>query len=320
MHGDDFSFAGRGGDLDWVKGEMGRRFLVKVVGVLGLTYEADPRHAEILVQTLCGEERALSVPGLKPSAAVGDAQELGSRESGLFRSCAARANYLSLDRPDVAFATKELCRRMRAPTCGDLQMLRKVARYLLGSPRLLYRYTWQAKAGLRTYTDTDFAGCLDTRRSTSGGCIFYGNHMIKHWSTTQKVVTLSSAEAELAGIVKSVGEALGLQSLAADLGIQAEISVHADSSAAIGICRRSGIGRVRHLAVSQLWVQERLKAGAFRLIKVAGGLNPADALTKVLARDGLDRHLATMSVVREAGRAESAPQLNADIDRTLVRV
>ena len=163
------------------------------------------------------------------------------------------------------------------------------------------------------FTDTDFAGCLATRKSTSGGCVMRGKHLLKHWSSTQKAVTLSSAEAELGGIVKGAGEGLGLQSLAVDLGLSLSFELHADSSAAIGICRRSGIGRVRHLAVGQLWVQEKLREGAFKLFKVAGSENVADVLTKNLARDLLDKHLAAMGVMRAEGRAASAPMVSAEI-------
>jgi hypothetical protein len=135
-----------------------------------------------------------------------------------------------------------------------------------------------------------------------------GAHLIKHWSATQKAVTLSSGEAELCGIVKGTAEALGIQSLGRDLGIEMEVSVHTDSSAAAGICRRSGIGRVRHLAVGQLWVQEGLRRGDFRLYKVAGVDNPADLLTKHLSREVIDRHLETLSLIRQEGRAETAPE------------
>jgi hypothetical protein len=101
------------------------------------------------------------------------------------------------------------------------------------------------------------------------------------------------------------------------LGITLKFSIHADSSAAIGICRRSGIGRVRHLAVSQLWEQKRLCAGSFTLHKVAGDENPADILTKVVARTLLDRHLGRMAMIREAGRATSAPMVSAQVDQRL---
>ena len=87
------------------------------------------------------------------------------------------------------------------------------------------------------------------------------------------------------------------------------MAVMADSSAAIGICRRTGIGRVRHLAVGQLWVQERVRAGDFELWKHPGVDNPADILTKGVARELIDRHTAAVGLSWEDGRAASAPRL-----------
>ncbi len=97
-----------------------------------------------------------------------------------------------------------------------------------------------------------------------------GSHLLKHWASTQKRITLSSGEAELGAVVRGFTEALGIQSYARDLGAEFELEVHADSSAAIGICRRSGIGKVRHLAVMQLWVQELVSDGRCRWFKVLG--------------------------------------------------
>jgi hypothetical protein len=218
---------------------------------------------------------------------------------------------LAMDRPDLSFATKELCRRMSAPVAADAASLRRVARYLSDEPRTVYHFAWQATGSFNAFVDTDFAGCQKTRKSTSGGCAMMGSHLIKHWSTTQKVVTLSSGEAELAGIVKGTAEALGLQSLAADLGISIKVQIHADSSAAIGICKRSGIGKVRHLAVGQLWIQEKVRSGEISLMKVLGTENPADLLTKHLARDMIDQHLTKLAISRETGRAASAPKVAA---------
>ena len=144
-----------------------------------------------------------------------------------------------------------------------------------------------------------------------------GTHLLKHWSSTQKVLTLSSGEAELAGVVKGASEGYGLQSLALDLGIVLKFSVFADSSAAIGICRRTGIGKVRHLAVQQLWVQERVRSGGFRLIKVAGVDNPADLYTKYLTAEVTRRLHGMHAVVPESGRAATAPQVAAKVDDSL---
>ena len=86
-----------------------------------------------------------------------------------------------------------------------------------------------------------------------------GSHLIKHWSTTQTTVALSSAEAELTGICKGAAQGLGMQSLVNDLGMKWSLSVATDAAAAIGICRRRGLGKIRHLATADLWVQDRIK-------------------------------------------------------------
>ena len=78
--------------------------------------------------------------------------------------------------------------------------------------------------------------------------------------------------------------AVPFQAVAADLGVPGMLRLHADSAAAIGICNRSGIGRARHLAVGQLWVQERISSGEVRLFNVLGKSNPADILTKAIPR------------------------------------
>ena len=95
---------------------------------------------------------------------------LSEVEAGWFRGAAARANYLAQDRFDLAFAANELCRRMAVPRQSDLVALRRLARYVLGAPRLVQCFRWQEPTrGFVVYTDTDFAGCPRTRRSTNGG-------------------------------------------------------------------------------------------------------------------------------------------------------
>ena len=130
-------------------------------------------------------------------------------------------------------------------------------------------------------------------------------------------VTLSSGEAELGGVVKGASEALGLQSVAEDLGVQLRIALCTDSSAAVGICRRLGIGRVRHLAVGQLWIQELVRDEVLDLYKVKGEENPADLLTKPLGRVVLDGHLGRLQLRRMTGRAASAPAASTDVDTSL---
>ena len=101
-----------------------------------------------------------------------------------------------------------------------------------------------------------------------------GGHLLKHYSVTQPTIALSSGEADLSGIVRGASQALGFQAVAKDVGYDVSIQLWSDATAAIGICRRRGLGRVRHLDVADLWIQERLRAGDFRLNKILGAQNP----------------------------------------------
>ena len=97
--------------------------------------------------------------------------------------------------------------------------------------------------------------------------------------------------------------------MAQDVGIPLRVHIFTDATAAIGICRRRGLGKIRHLHVSDLWVQDRLKRGDFTLSKVDGSANPADILTKHVSRELLAKHMASMGIFSEDGRAGSAPAL-----------
>ena len=86
-------------------------------------------------------------------------------------------------------------------------------------PRAVLRFPWGLPpAKMTAYVDSDFAGCTSTRKSTSGGVVFWGETCLKSWSKTQGPVALSSAEAECYALVKGLVEGFGLQSLLQELG------------------------------------------------------------------------------------------------------
>ena len=137
-----------------------------------------------------------------------------------------------------------------------------------------------------------------------------GSHLIKSYSRQQKTVALSSAEAELHAMVAASAETIGVVALCRDMGIVMEGEVYADSTAAIGIAQRSGSGRVRHIRVQALWVQEVRSTGRLSYKKVLGSRNPADILTKHVGAELLQIHLKTLGVEARDGRAETAPTLD----------
>lgn len=81
----------------------------------------------------------------------------------------ARCNHITPDRPDMAFAVKELARHMSKTTKGDLLKFKRLGRYLVSKPRMQQQYPWQGiQSIIKAYTDADWAGCRETRKFTTG--------------------------------------------------------------------------------------------------------------------------------------------------------
>ena len=99
----------------------------------------------------------------------------------------------------------------------------------------------------------------------------HGSHVIKTWNSTQKHVTLSSGEAELMAMAKGATEAIGFAQLFEEWGRPMKVEVRTDSSAAIGTAHRIGNGKLRHVRINDLWLQERVKEGSLTVTKVSGG-------------------------------------------------
>ena len=155
--------------------------------------------------------------------------------------------------------------------------------------------------------DSDHAGCVRTRKSTSGGMVRWGTHVLKWWSKTQPTIALSSGEAELAAIVRSTSEGLGMLSIMEEFGITRKLVIKSDAVAAIGIVKRQGLGRVRHLAVADLWIQQKAKEGSIHFQKLPGKENTSDIMTKAVEAETLNRHMSSLGMDFREGRHKDTP-------------
>jgi hypothetical protein len=335
VHGDDFLSAAKDEDLEWLRSELSKNLEIKTQKIgrkektkqmtflgrvltweeSGIRYEADPRHAEIVIQELgLAGGKSAATPGSTTKLDVRDESEgnplMAGQDATRYRAVTARLNFLAQDRTDIQHATKEVSRCMSAPRIGDMDALKHIGKYLLRRPRATYMYKFQSEPSEFTvYSDTDWAGCRSTRKSTSGGIIMHGDHFIKSWSRQQNLVSLSSAEAELYGLVKASSEALGCKSMALDFGHKKGIRLYADASAALGIVHRKGLGKVRHIDTNTHWVQQAACTKRIQYMKVLGTVNPADTLTKHLTEILREQHMQRINMSFDAGRAAAAPEL-----------
>jgi hypothetical protein len=123
-----------------------------------------------------------------------------------YRSIVGALQYLIFTRPDIAYVVQQICLHMHDPREPHLTAMKRILRHLCGTLnfRLLRR---SSTTELRVYTDVDWAGCPDTRRSTSGYAVFLGDNLVSWSSKRQPVVSRSSAEAEYHVVANGVAEA-----------------------------------------------------------------------------------------------------------------
>ena len=141
----------------------------------GVEIEGDDKLVKGLLEEYGGGNKSAETPGL-PAAhklekeAAAEAAVMDSSQAARFRRGAAKLNYVAQDRGDMAYASKEISKHMARPRVGDERMLIRAVEYLRRYPRWISTYCWQqAPGGLTIYTDSDWGGCVRTRRSTSGG-------------------------------------------------------------------------------------------------------------------------------------------------------
>ena len=248
---------------------------------VGISYEADRKHAEPIIRktgapTLTSlkipmskenkeevrdktddivEKRKLGKLGMKEQPLIGHI--LSPAETTRYRALAATANFLAIDRGDIVYCAKELTRHMTTPPTADWEKMVRFGRYLKNRHRVQLWYKFQeTPCQLETFSDTNWAGCRRTRRSTTGGYPVAGSHLIKMWCKRQAVVAVSSAEAELYGLVRASAETLGLISMYKDLGTHMNGVVLGDASAALAIVARRGLGKFE-ASGHQLFVDPR---------------------------------------------------------------
>jgi len=230
---------------------------------------------------------AVSTPGQKIKDPPLDSDDLLPPDKAReFRSDVMRASYLSADRPDICFAIKDAAAGMQTPLVKHGRALKRLAKWLEANPRLVHVVMWQGEINaVDCYSDSDWAGDLVKRKSTSGMAFMHGSHCVHFLSSTQIPTALLTAEAEWYACVRTASRSLGLIEMARCMGLIVKGRLHIDSTATKGIAQRRGVGKIRHLATQTLWLQEIVQRKGVDIYKVAGGENPADLGTKHLATE-----------------------------------
>jgi hypothetical protein len=188
-----------------------------------------------------------------------------------FRSIAGALQYLTFTRPDIAYVVQRICLHMHDPREPHLMAMKRILRYLQETPDYGLLLRCSSSFDLVVYTDADWGGCPDTRRSTSGYAVFLGDNLVS-WSTKrQTVVSRSSAEAEYRAIANGVAEATWLCHLLHELQTPSSrcTLVYCDNISAVYLSTNPvQHQRTKHVEINLHFVREKVAIGQVRILHV----------------------------------------------------
>jgi hypothetical protein len=202
-----------------------------------------------------------------------------------YRSLVGALQYITMTRPDLAYAVQQACLHMHDPRDQHLALVKRILRYLRGTTTLGLHIRRSTALDLVAYSDADWAGCPDTRRSTSGYAIFLGDSLISWSSKRQPTVSRSSAEAEYRAVANAVAECCWLRQLLGELRapVTKATVVYCDNISSVYMAANPvHHRRTKHIELDIHFVREKVALGQLRVLHVPTTQQFADVMTKGL--------------------------------------
>jgi hypothetical protein len=288
-------------EIDAFKNQMKTLFSMSDLGLLSyyLGIEVHQSSGKISLSQAAYAAKILDKCGMKdcnPTLIPMDPRAKLSKESSnplvdstQYRSIVGSLRYLIHTRPDIAHSVGIVSRFMEKPTTEHLAAVKQVLRYVKGTLDHGCVYE-KGEEGLKIhgYSDSDLAGDIDDRKSTSGMVFYLGCNPISWCSQKQKVVALSSCEAEYISASSAACQALWLGRLLADLMMKKEVEpvvLRIDNQSAIALCKNPVFHeRTKHIEIRYHFIRDCVEAGSIDVQYVCTNEQLADILTKALSR------------------------------------
>jgi histone deacetylase 1/2 len=312
---DDIVIAGSTpGAVDRLVRALSAHFPIKDLGVLdyflgleasfhsgGMTVTQRKYALDLLHRVNMENCKATSTPlsAVDPLSRV-SSTPLGTEDSFRHRSIVGGLQYLTLTRPDISFAMNKVCQFLSRPTDVHWEAVKRILRYVKGTLHTGLRFRKSNSTSISIFTDADWAGCVDDRRSTGGFAVFVGPNLVSWSSKKQPSVSRSSTEAEYKALANGAAEAIWVESLLRELGVTQQRTpvLWCDNLGATYLTANPVFhARMKHIEIDFHFVRERVAAGALQVRFISSGDQLADVFTKPATRQMLDRFKTNLNLV-----------------------
>jgi hypothetical protein len=284
-----------------------REFAMKDLGplhhFLGITVERCPdglflhQHTytlDILKRAVMADCKPCTTPVDLQAKLAGDSGP-PVEDASQFQSIAGALQYLTFTRSDIAYAVQQIYLHMHDPREPHLTSMKHILRYLKGTPDYGLVLRRSSSSDIVVYTDADWAGCPDTRRSTSGYAVFLGDNLVSWSAKRQTVVSRSSAEAEYHAVANGVAEVTWLRQLLHELHTPPSrcTLVYCDNISAVYLSNPVHHQCTKHVEIDLHFVREKVAIGQVRVLHVL----TTSQFTDIFTRGSPPRYLMSFSPV-----------------------
>ncbi|KAK1653449.1 hypothetical protein QYE76_071254 [Lolium multiflorum] len=216
---------------------------------------------------------------------------LGPEDSSQYRSIVGALQYLTLTRPDLSFSVNKVCQYLHAPTTAHWTAVKRILRYVKNTHQLGITFRKSSSTLLSAFSDADWAGCIEDRRSTGGFAIFIGPNLVSWIARKQDSVSRSSTEAEYKALANATTELIWVEALLRELGVRLREKpcLWCDNLGATYLSANPVFhARTKHIEIDYHFVRERVAHNRLAIKFISTKDQIADGFTKALPVKSLD--------------------------------
>lgn len=268
----------------------------------GLLLTQEKYTKDILLRSGMVKCKPVSTPlAANEKLSLSDGTMLSNEDATTYHSVVGALQYLTLTRPDISFAVNKVCQYLHSPTTQHWSAVKRILRYLCGTLGYGLYLRRSPSLFLSAFSDADWAGNSDDRRSTGGFAIFFGPNLVSWSARKQPTVSRSSTEAEYKAVANATAEIIWIQSVLGELGIpQSRVPcLWCDNLGATYLTANPRFhGRTKHIEVDFHFVRERVASKQLQVRLISSADQLADGFTKALPVNKLEWFRSNLNLVK----------------------